>query len=261
MSTHPTPFLSPALVALRRELDAIAPGRSRSHDGWIGDAAHLTRKSDHNPRADGEVCAVDLTHDPRGGLDAAKVLDQLIAGRDPRIKYLIHNGQIIAGDDGPQPWKLRPYSGSNPHRTHLHVSVKPDRDSGPWRLGGIAGSDTAPLHLPVTERVLGASVTAPCTFTPGDQLVSANGRHRFVMQGDGNAVLYRDGAPVWQTRVRGDRIALQPDGNLVLYRGETAIWASGSVHPHPSRVVRLDMQDDGVLATYGDGARWAAWAA
>lgn len=29
-----------SLVTLRRQVDQLAPSRDRSHDGWIGDAAH-----------------------------------------------------------------------------------------------------------------------------------------------------------------------------------------------------------------------------
>lgn len=29
-----------SLVTLRRQVNELAPSRDRSHDGWIGDAAH-----------------------------------------------------------------------------------------------------------------------------------------------------------------------------------------------------------------------------
>jgi hypothetical protein len=36
-----------SLAALREEFNEIAPTRDKSSDGWIGDAAHADRVSDH----------------------------------------------------------------------------------------------------------------------------------------------------------------------------------------------------------------------
>jgi hypothetical protein len=54
-------YLAPSLVALRAELDAKWPRRDRSSDGWIGDAAHSSRASQHNP---------DWSSVPPGSVDA-----------------------------------------------------------------------------------------------------------------------------------------------------------------------------------------------
>lgn len=40
-------ILIASLAALRAEFDEIAPTRDKSSDGWIGDAAHADRTSDH----------------------------------------------------------------------------------------------------------------------------------------------------------------------------------------------------------------------
>jgi peptidoglycan hydrolase-like protein with peptidoglycan-binding domain len=66
----------------------------------------------------------------------------VIASRDPRIKYLIWNRRIVSGDAGPSPWVKRPYTGSNPHNMHVHISVKGtkaeyDNDAA-WALSGTA---------------------------------------------------------------------------------------------------------------------------
>jgi len=53
--------LAPSLKQLRTEVDVAWPMRSKRSDGWIGDAAHLARTSDHNPDADGIVHALDIT--------------------------------------------------------------------------------------------------------------------------------------------------------------------------------------------------------
>lgn len=129
--------LTESLKTLRSQVNALAPKRSKLSDGWIGDTKHSMRKSDHNPEPDGTVDAFDLTHDPANGVDIQKVCDAIIASRDKRVSYLICNGQIIAGNGGPQPWVKRVYTGANKHNKHLHVSVldKHQEDITPWDIG------------------------------------------------------------------------------------------------------------------------------
>lgn len=123
------------LVALRDKINTLAPRRSRASDGTVGDAAHRTRKSDHNPWVDdggmGVVTAIDITDDPGNGCSAEKLARSLQAGRDPRVKYVIWNRRIMnAGAiDGAAPWEWRSYGGANPHRSHLHLSIRPDKGS------------------------------------------------------------------------------------------------------------------------------------
>lgn len=109
-------FLAPSLAAMRSEANTIAPRRSKSSDGSIGDADHSARTSDHNPADNGAVCAIDLTHDPAGGWDCNARVAQLVG--DPRVKYLIWNRRIWTPARG---W--HPYVGKNPHDHHMHVSV------------------------------------------------------------------------------------------------------------------------------------------
>ncbi len=117
-----------SLNVLLGQLNAAAPGRSKVSDGSIGDAAHRSRTSDHNPWIQdggvGVVSARDFTHDPGAGADMASFTEGLRLSRDRRIKYVIHDRRIFAGDSGISPWVWRPYSGSNPHTVHAHVSVR-----------------------------------------------------------------------------------------------------------------------------------------
>ncbi|HEX6944204.1 MAG TPA: S41 family peptidase [Gemmatimonadaceae bacterium] len=121
------------LLTLLRQVNARAPGRRKESDGTVGDAAHRERTSDHNPwvrdGAMGIVTACDITHDPAGGCDAAKLAESIRTSRDSRIKYVIWNRQIAnsASIGGQPPWTWRPYSGSNPHTKHVHISVKPEK--------------------------------------------------------------------------------------------------------------------------------------
>lgn len=126
------PFLSPALAELRSEVDAMAPDRSKVSDGWLGDAAHAARHSDHNPEPDGSVDAIDITHDPAHGVDCSLLADQV--KDDPRLVgggYVIWNWQIWNPDIA-RIW--RPYTGTNGHTKHMHVSVsdRGQNDTSPW---------------------------------------------------------------------------------------------------------------------------------
>lgn len=107
-----------SLDQLLAQLNAVAPHRSKVSDGAVGDTAHSSRGSDHNPDAAGVVRARDFTHDPRGGLDCHRLAGQLVSSRDPRIKYIIWNRRIWTLARG---WQA--YHGSNAHTKHLHLSV------------------------------------------------------------------------------------------------------------------------------------------
>ena len=114
-----------ALLQLRRQVDALFPTRSRKSDGTIGDAAHQSRGSDHNPWVQaggmGVVTGMDITHDPASGCSGERIAETLRAGRDARIKYIIWNRRICSATVSP--WQWRPYAGSNPHDHHVHLSV------------------------------------------------------------------------------------------------------------------------------------------
>jgi uncharacterized protein YraI len=134
--------LAASLRTFFEQVDGRWPARKRKHDGTIGDAAHASRSSDHNPRedttgkADGVVTALDLTDDPDAGCDCDAIAVALVASKDPRIKYIIWRGRIVSSKV--QPWKWRPYTGENKHMLHLHLSVDADPalhdDDRPWAL-------------------------------------------------------------------------------------------------------------------------------
>ncbi len=123
-----------SLKKLRDQINQKAPNRSKASDGTIGDAAHASSNSDHNPHIkDGDigvVTALDITHDPDDGCNAQAIVDALVKSKDIRIKYIIWNRKIISSTV--QPWIWREYNGKNPHTKHFHLSVvstKPHYDS------------------------------------------------------------------------------------------------------------------------------------
>lgn len=142
--------LARALVQLEAEVNAKWPSRSKDSDGSIGDAAHQSRASDHNPWIrDPEgvrICsAIDLTHDPKNGFDSYAFAEWLRTKRDPRIKYVISNRRIFSSETSP--WQWRRYSGSNPHDHHVHISVQDEKA----RYDDVRSWNVAPLTFQVIE--------------------------------------------------------------------------------------------------------------
>jgi hypothetical protein len=131
-----TPWrVAKGLLALRAQVNARFPGRSKDSDGTIGDASHQTRDSDHNPwvrdGTTGVVTAMDITHDPAHGCDSQVLAETIRTSRDARVKYIISNRRIASSEPtgGKAAWEWRPYTGANPHNKHVHISVKSDKGS------------------------------------------------------------------------------------------------------------------------------------
>jgi hypothetical protein len=121
------PWLSKAANTLRDQVNDAFVDRSRKADGWIGDLKHQSKKSDHNPRPSGEVCAIDIDaglSDEQGISHALADQLRLTAKKDKRISYIIHAGKIASAKSL---WKFRKYKGINPHHKHIHVSFKPNQ--------------------------------------------------------------------------------------------------------------------------------------
>jgi hypothetical protein len=132
------------------------PFRNRSRDGIMGDAAHQKRHSDHN---DGN--AFDLTNDRAHGVDCG-ILSRLVIS-DPRVTYVIWNGQIYNRTRPAEGW--RQYAGSDPHNHHMHVSIsassRENQSSWPWSENGSIGPipPLAPVAYPGHPLRLGSSGT------------------------------------------------------------------------------------------------------
>jgi hypothetical protein len=117
----------PAAIAVLRQATALKPRRMKASDGLLPSAAHFKQSptSDHTTGY-----AVDLTHDPKHGIDCAEIFQKL--KEDKRVKYLIFKGKIWSrerADEGD-----RKYTGSNQHTRHLHISINDGmgKDTSPW---------------------------------------------------------------------------------------------------------------------------------
>lgn len=149
--------LALSLEKLRSQVNVMAPNRSKVSDGWIGDASHFATgsASDHNPWVKqgsmGIVTAIDITHDPRNGVDVLAIANAIVKSRDRRMKYMIYTGGaggnpgIISATVSPWAWRTR-RNDDHPH--HLHVSVNSnaaDYDStSPWSIGSIVQPPNPP---------------------------------------------------------------------------------------------------------------------
>ncbi|MHA6806047.1 hypothetical protein [Salinifilum ghardaiensis] len=135
--------LARSLEVLKEQIDRAFPNRNEASDGTIGDRSHQNSRSDHNPHyGPGIVTAMDITHDPRNGVDIDRLTDELAASKDPRIKYLIANGLILDARPQFNPWQWVRYDGSNPHTKHFHISAvaSPECDDPrPWNLPSLGG--------------------------------------------------------------------------------------------------------------------------
>lgn len=131
------PSLCAAGKKLRDQINRRYPKRDKRSDGWIGDASHQARPSDHNPDPKtGIVRAIDIDADltaenKRASWQLAETL-RAQAKADGRIKYIIHQGQICSRLTL---WRWKRHNG-NPHHHHIHVSftTKGDTDGRPFQL-------------------------------------------------------------------------------------------------------------------------------
>lgn len=167
--------LATSLEVLRAEVNAAHPGRHKASDGTIGDQAHASTglASDHNPWVIGSdgvgvVRAFDITTDPViAPDDLAERFRLLGKAGDVRLiggGYVIYNRRIASERDG---WAWRPYSGSDPHTSHIHLSVS--RNAGGFDLPaqwGVANTIPPAPPTPTQEDTMEKGMAVDVAFNP-----------------------------------------------------------------------------------------------
>lgn len=154
--------LAKSLEKLRSQLNEVYPKRDKTSDGTIGDDSHQASASDHNPNAEGVVCAFDIDTDLGSGTDAHALADHLRIHRHPNLKYIVSKDRICSVKEN---WAWRKYTGDY-HGNHIHISVgvgrdgqskQPYDDTTPW---DIMGQSVPPVVQPkgVTVQVKNAEV-------------------------------------------------------------------------------------------------------
>ena len=138
------PRLCKAGQQFRLQVDDSFPDRDRTSDGWIGDARHSARFSDHNPDEQGVVRAIDIDRDLSGKAKPdlmPDLADQIrhAAKSDKRSAYIIFDGRIASARFG---FRWRKYKGSNAHQHHCHISFskKGDADGSFFNIPMIGGT-------------------------------------------------------------------------------------------------------------------------
>lgn len=121
---------------------------------------------------------------------------------------------------------------------------------GACRATDAVGSRTDYTLDAAGNRLTVSSFATVVTITAGNGIYSPNGQYFFVMQTDGNLVLYGPSGAVWNAQTNGTQasyMTFQSDGNLVVYGPGGAIWSSGSYGNHCST---LKVQNDGKVVIY-----------
>ncbi len=112
---------------------------------------------------------------------------------------------------------------------------------------------------PTSPPSSGDRLVAGENLTAGQYRVSSDGRFQLIYQGDGNLVLYQNGAAIWNSGTNGTsagRTAMQSDGNLVIYNASNVpVWASNT---SGNAGAYLSVQSDGNTVLYRANGS-AAW--
>jgi hypothetical protein len=130
---------------------------------------------------------------------------------------------------------------------------------------------------PVAKNNRGSVLQSGSYLLPNQYLRSPNGAYTFVLQTDGNLVLYADASvsgTTWKGQVlastgtNGKTVAvavMQTDGNFVLYNSTLNVggawkghplWATGS-NGHPGAILTLENNGDVVISVQGQ-AVWSS---
>lgn len=144
-------YLNRALTNFRAAVNVRWPGRDRTTDGTIGDAAHRSTTSDHNPDPDGSVDAWDMDAD---GPDIEACIEAFQAHES--AGYWIYNRVIAHRSTG---WRRVPYTGSNPHTSHVHWNTRPSHEGSraAWVIptrSRVGGDDPGARVLRLTSPIM-----------------------------------------------------------------------------------------------------------
>lgn len=129
-------------VTLRNQINKRWPKRDKRSDGWLGDAAHKARASDHNADARGLVHALDIDADldPKDPGAAQRLANQIVAyaasgipGAN-RIKYVVFNDQIASGTYPTSIWKWRGSGYGHMHHIHISFTTKGENNAQTYPL-------------------------------------------------------------------------------------------------------------------------------
>jgi hypothetical protein len=164
------------------------------------------------------------------------------------------DGNLVLYDNDDRPlWYSSSFNPNNSSKLVLQSDGNMVIYSGQQGLWSIGYVNNPNLFASVTQKMeVGRMV-------PGQIAETADRKYKFILQPDGNLVLYSGNSAVWSTMTIGPRAAsylrLQEDGNMVLYnKSNQAVWSSKT---DGYGVSSLLVQEDGNVVLYGkSGASW-----
>jgi hypothetical protein len=136
--------LTRGLQTVRAEFNEVFPDRDKNSDGSVGDLAHQSGPSGHNPDRTGrpeysdgdsldEVRAIDVDKDLRSVITMEQVIQYLVrrgrAGHYLPFRYIIYKGRIWGRSSG---WVTQTYTGANKHNEHAHFSGDYTQTADNW---------------------------------------------------------------------------------------------------------------------------------
>lgn len=161
---------------------------------------------------------------------------------------------VLYGKDGIANWSSG--TAGNPG---AHFTIQTDGNAVIYSSGGSAlwssGTNGIPNGLDYVSHSMSSAGSSAILY-PGQRMITANRNYDFVLQGDGNLVLYSHGNAIWSSKTAGKSVSnldLQVDGNMVLYgTNGKAVWNSRTPGHGAST---LDLQGDGNLVLYGSNGK------
>lgn len=169
------------------ELNALFPRRSQGpQEGTVGDTTHRAEGSgsDHNPNDVGVVRAwdIDVTGNDFNAQTLANYLALLMRNHFKMFGtkgYVIYNRGITPWSPWAAPWM--PYTGSDPHNRHIHLSVGSlpvEYDfTGAWNL---ASAFRAPVPTPAKDWFTMATENELTALNHNIVVASARGSELYV---------------------------------------------------------------------------------
>jgi hypothetical protein len=160
-------------VTLRDQLNQRFPKRDKRSDGWVGDTAHSTRASLHNPDKDGWVHALDIDEDFGAPGSAETFCAQLLAYVRKGLDHgrVLHGGYDGRGASGtfpnrpgrPQSFWVWRKDATLGHKQHIHISFtdKAEKDGRPFLLEIFTTGPTPTPAKKATAKKTAKKITPP----------------------------------------------------------------------------------------------------
>lgn len=151
------------ITVLRDQVNKRFPRRDKRSDGIVGDSAHASRPSDHNPDSRGYVHALDLDEDFGGKGDNMRFANELIeyarsgSNGAERLKYVVYEDKVASGTHANEFWVWRGSGYGHTHHIHVSFTKVGEDDKAPFKLPILGYAHVWDGVVPAIENVWKAS--------------------------------------------------------------------------------------------------------